>query len=58
MQGESKLAKMVWSGSLTLQPLALTPRFVNTGCVTAEITDSTVRVRHEVLAWPRATAVL
>ena len=58
VQGKSKLAKMVWSGSLTPRPLALAPRFVNNGCVTAGGTDTTACVRHEVLAWPRPTAVL
>ena len=44
---------MVWSGSLTPQPLALALCFVNNDCVTAEITYSTVHVPHEVLTWSR-----
>ena len=48
MWGESKLAKMVCSGSLT-------PRFVNNDYVKAEITHSTAPVCHEVLACSRAT---
>ena len=46
--GESKLAKMVGSGSLA-------PHSVNSDDVTAEIICSTVHGRHEVLAWSRAT---
>ena len=42
--GESKLAKVACSGSLT-------PRFVNEDYVIAELTCSTAHVRHEVLAW-------
>ena len=30
---------------------SLTPRFVNNGYVTAEVTYSTVQAHHEVLAW-------
>ena len=40
---------MVCSCSLTPQPLALAPRFVNNDYVTAEIFYSTVHVGHEVL---------
>ena len=49
---------MAWSDSLASQPLAVAPSFVNNGYVTAEITYSTARVCHEVLAWPLATFVL
>ena len=44
MLGESKLAKMVCSVSLT-------PCFLNSDCVTAEIICITVHACHEVLAW-------
>ena len=37
MSGNSKLAKMAWSGSLTL---TFVPRFINNDYVTAEITYS------------------
>ena len=40
MWGESKLAKIMWSGSLT-------PSFVNNDYVTAEIIYSTAHVCHE-----------
>ena len=49
---------MVCSCSLTPQPLALAPCFVNNDYVTAEISYSTVHVHHKVLAWPQATFVL
>ena len=42
--GESKLAKMVRSGSLT-------PRFVNNDCVATEIVYSTAHACYKVLAW-------
>ena len=44
MWGESKLAKMVCSGSLT-------PCFVNNDCVTAEIIYSTAHAHYKVLTW-------
>ena len=46
---------MALSGSLTLRPLILAPRFVNNVYVTAEITYNTAHARPEVLAWSRAT---
>ena len=46
--GESRLAKMAYSGSLA-------SRFVNNDYVTAEIIYSTAHMRHKVLAWSRAT---
>ena len=49
--GESKLAKMECSGSLT-------PRFVNKDYVTAEITYSTAQAHHEVLAWLQVLCVV
>ena len=55
VQGKTKLAKMVWSGSTTPQPLLLAPGFVNNGYVIAEITYSTAHVRQEVLAWSWGT---
>ena len=58
MQGKSKFAKMVWSGSLIPQPLALAPRFVDNDYVTAEITYSTVHACHKVLAWSRMCVVM
>ena len=51
VQEKRKLAKMVWSGSLDPQPLALAPCFVDNDYVTAEITYSTAQAHHEVLAW-------
>ncbi|KAB0370312.1 hypothetical protein FD755_018274, partial [Muntiacus reevesi] len=45
MLGKSKLAKMAWSGSLTL---AFVPRFINNDYVTAEITYSTAHAPHQV----------
>ena len=49
-----------WSGSLAPCPLVLTPRFVNNGYITAEITYSThdAHMHHQVLAWPQAPFVL
>ena len=52
MSGKSKLAKMAWSGSLTL---AFVPRFINNDYVTAEITYSPAHARHQVLTWTRTT---
>ena len=49
--GESKLAKMARSGSLTA-------RFVNNNYVTAEITYSAAHGRHEILAWSQAALCL
>ena len=46
--GESKLAKMVCSGSLT-------PRFVNDNHVTVEIIYNTAHARHKVLTWSGVT---
>ena len=54
MQGKSKLAKTVWSGSLTPQPLALAPRFVNNNYATSEITCSTAHAGREVLGGSQA----
>lgn len=49
LQGKSKLARMAWSGSLTLQPHALAPHFANNDYVTALITWSAVHSHHQVL---------
>ena len=53
--GESKQAKMAWSGSLAPQPLGLALRFVNNVYVTAEIPGSTAHALHKALTWSRAT---
>ena len=49
---------MVWSGSLTPQPLAFALCFINNDCVTAEITYSTVRVPDEVLTLSRGPGLV
>ena len=53
--GKGKLAKMVWSGSLTPGPLALTPQSVNNDYVRAEITYGTPHACHKALAWSQMT---
>ena len=46
---------MARSGSPAPHPVPLAPRSVNNDYVTAEITYSAARVRHDVPAWSRAT---
>ena len=59
VQEKRKLAKMVWSGSLTSWPLTLTARFVNNDCVAAELTCSTAHTHQKVLAlsWIRVVCL-
>ena len=54
MWGETKLAKMAWSGSLTPQPLGLALRFVNNVYIRAEIACSTAHAHHKALTWSQA----
>ena len=55
---ETKLAKMVWPGSLAPQPLALALCFVHNDYVKAELMCITVHACHEVLAWTWVTSVI
>ena len=52
---ESKLAKMVWPGSLAPHFRSWATRFVNNDYVTAELACITGHACHEVLVWTWAT---